>query len=131
MRTDLLGLVRLQWDRVVALGCVLAGVITLLLGWVGVSNTVFTARQLPYIAGCGLGGIFLLGLGAMLWLSADLRDEWRLLERIEKALLDSGTALPGGSAEQARSEPATQPQDVTRAQDVTGRGAAVAAGRHS
>jgi hypothetical protein len=37
--------------------------------------------------------MFLLGLGAMLWLSADLRDEWRKLDRIERRL-GSAPATP-------------------------------------
>jgi hypothetical protein len=92
MRTDILGWLRLQWDRAAAWTCVLAGAVELLWGWVGVSGTPFTAKQLPYIASCGLGGIFLLGTGAMLWLSADLRDEWRKLDRIEAAIREHGTA---------------------------------------
>lgn len=93
MRTDLLGWLRLQWDRAAAWGCVLAGVITLVVGWLGVSGTAFTAKQLPYIAGCGLGGLFLLGTGAMLWLSADLRDEWRKLDSIEESIRECTAAL--------------------------------------
>ncbi len=93
MRTDLLGWLRLQWDRAGAWACVLAGAITLFVGWLGVSDTAFTAKQLPYIAGCGLGGLFLLGTGAMLWLSADLRDEWRKLNHIETAIKDCTAAL--------------------------------------
>jgi hypothetical protein len=82
---------------------VLAGVITLFVGWLGVSETAYTAKQLPYIAGCGLGGIFLLGLGAMLWLSADLRDEWRKLDLIEAAIRESGvSALESPASQEAR-----------------------------
>jgi hypothetical protein len=92
VRTDIVGWLRLQWDRAAAWSCVLAGVVTLFLGWLGVSGTVFTAKQLPYIASNGLGGLFLLGTGAMLWLSADLRDEWRMLKRIEAAIVAHGTA---------------------------------------
>ncbi len=93
MRTDIVGWLRLQWDRAGAWACVLAGVVTLFVGWLGVSDTAYTAKQLPYIAGCGLGGMFLLGVGAMLWLSADLRDEWRKLDRIEQAIRESGTSV--------------------------------------
>ncbi|HMC79090.1 MAG TPA: hypothetical protein VKO35_00895, partial [Acidimicrobiia bacterium] len=32
------------------------------------------------------GGLFLLGVGATLWHSADLRDEWRKLDRLEEKL---------------------------------------------
>jgi hypothetical protein len=101
VRTDILGWLRLQWDRATAWACVLAGVITAFVGWLGVSETAFTAKQMPYIAGCGVGALFLLGTGAMLWLSADLRDEWRKLDRIEKAILESGTAVLPQTIERA------------------------------
>ena len=77
---------RLQWDRALAWVLVAAGAIALIAGWVGVSSTAYSAEQLPYIISGGIGGIFLLGVGATLWLSADLRDEWRKLDRIEEAL---------------------------------------------
>jgi hypothetical protein len=48
-----------------------------------VSDTLNTGEQLPYVVSGGMVGLFLLGLGAMLWLSADLRDEWRKLDRLE------------------------------------------------
>lgn len=112
MRTDIVGWVRLQWDRAGAWVCLLAGVITLFVGWLGVSDTAYTAKQLPYIAGCGLGGMFLLGTAAMLWLSADLRDEWRKLDRIEKAIIEHGTAgIDDTSTESV-------PRRSTRAQDA-------------
>lgn len=103
MKTDLLSWVREQWDRCAAWVCVAAGVLMLILGWVGVSDTPYTAQQIPYLASNGLGGIFLLGLGAMLWLSADLRDEWRKLDSIEGAIREQGTAvLPELRANAAR-----------------------------
>jgi hypothetical protein len=37
---------------------------------------------MPYIVSNGLFGIFLLGIAAVLWISADLRDEWRELRRV-------------------------------------------------
>jgi hypothetical protein len=70
----------------------------LIVGWVGVSGTPYTAKQLPYLASNGLGGLFLLGAAAMLWLSADLRDEWRKLDRIELAIREHGTAGLGSDA---------------------------------
>lgn len=83
---------RAQWDRVLAGVAVLAGAILLLIGWIGVSGTGFVSEQLPYIASEGLGGVFLLGLGGMLWLSADLRDEWRELRAIRKRLDEASEA---------------------------------------
>jgi hypothetical protein len=124
VRTDIVGWVRAQWDRVAAWACLAAGAITLFVGWIGVSGTAYTPKQLPYIASNGLGGLFLLGTGAMLWLSADLRDEWRKLDRIEKAILASGvSALPPP----AESAPAAA---VARKPDVAPRGA-VAVGHRS
>lgn len=74
---------RAQWDRAAGAGLVLLGALALLLGWIGVSGALYPAQQLPYLISGGLGGIFLLGLGATLWLSADLRDEWRHLDTLE------------------------------------------------
>jgi hypothetical protein len=83
---------RLQWDRVLAWVFVAAGAIALIAGWLGVSGSAYAAGQLPYIISGGIGGIFLLGVGATLWLSADLRDEWRKLDSIEGALREEGAA---------------------------------------
>lgn len=77
---------RLSWDRAAAWAAVVAGVVALILGWVGVSDKLYTAEQIPYVISAGLGGIFLLGLGGILWLSADLRDEWTQLDKIEELL---------------------------------------------
>lgn len=70
---------REHWDRVAGWALVVIGAVALVLGWFGVSGTVFPAEQLSYIASGGLAGIFCMGLGATLLLSADLRDEWVLL----------------------------------------------------
>lgn len=75
---------RLQWDRVSAVAAVAAGAVLLVVGWVKVSGTPYAAEQIPVVVSCGLGGMFLLGLGAMLWHSADLRDQWRKLDRLEE-----------------------------------------------
>jgi hypothetical protein len=83
---DLLTLLRTQWDRAAAWVSIAIGALVLVVGWVGVSGTGLTAEQIPYVISGGLGGIFLLGLGAMLWLSADMRDEWRLLDELRRTL---------------------------------------------
>ena len=76
-------LLRAQWDRAAALFLATAGLLALLLGWLGVSRAVYPAEQLPYIISGGLTGLVLVGMAATLWLSADLRDEWRHLDRLE------------------------------------------------
>ena len=79
---------RNQWDRVGAVLCVVGGGIALFVGWLGVSGTLDTGKQLPYVVSGAMFGLFLLGVGALLWLSADLRDEWRKLDSIERHLND-------------------------------------------
>jgi hypothetical protein len=83
---------RVQWDRALGALAVLAGAVLLLVGWMKISDTGFVSEQLPYLASAGLGGVFLLGLGGMLWLSADLRDQWRELRGI-RARLDATADL--------------------------------------
>jgi hypothetical protein len=75
---------RTQWDRVSAWCFIGVGAIAIVVGWNGVSSEALTAQQVPYIVSGGIGGLFLLGVGTMLWLSADLRDEWRKLDAIER-----------------------------------------------
>ena len=85
---DLNKLLKTQWDRTAGVAFSALGALFLLVGWIGVSGTAFLAEQAPYILSGGIGGVFFLGLGATLWISADLRDEWRKLDRIELALRD-------------------------------------------
>ena len=89
---EFLSWVRDQWDRVGAVVLVVAGALALLLGWLGISDAVLPSEQLPYLLSGGLLGVFLLGLGTTLWLSADLRDEWRKLDRLEE-LVEGKTDL--------------------------------------
>ena len=77
---------RLAWDRAAAVALIGAGAVALILGWVGVSGEAFPAKQLPYLISGGIAGVFILGVGTMCWLSADMRDEWTKLDRIEDAL---------------------------------------------
>jgi hypothetical protein len=86
---ELLKWCRLQWDRVCAVIAFAAGAVLLVLGWVGVSGVVYPAEQIPYVISAGFGGLFLLGIGGTLWHSADLRDQWRTLDRIEHHLEDA------------------------------------------
>ena len=77
---------RVEWDRGAAIGCAVLGALLLLIGWLRMSSTPYPAEQLPFILSGGIGGVFLLGIGATLWLSADLRDEWRKLDSIDEVL---------------------------------------------
>jgi hypothetical protein len=97
---NLLRWIRVQWDRVAAWTCVVAGAVALIVGWHGVAKEKLTAQQLPYLVSGGIGGLFLLGLGGILWLTAELRDEWRKLDD-----LDAETPV----VERPAATPATHP----------------------
>lgn len=98
---DLMTLIRSQWDRLLGVAFAVIGLIVLIVGWLGVSGTPYLAEQIPYVVGDGLGGLFCLGVAAVLWLSADLHDEWRKLDRLEQALLSSDAeASPSTLSEQ-------------------------------
>jgi hypothetical protein len=86
----LLKLFRYQWDRAVAVALVAGGLVAVVVAWVLASDTILTFEQIPYLMSGGLIGVCLVAVGATLWLSADLRDEWRKLDRLEEAVL--GTA---------------------------------------
>lgn len=90
---NLLQLARGQWDRVLAGGLFVLGGLAVVLGWVGASKQALTALQLPYAISGGIGGLFLLGLGAVFWISADLRDEWRKLDAIERRNAEQRDAI--------------------------------------
>jgi hypothetical protein len=91
--TGLASWLRVQWDRAGAVGAALLGLLALGLGWVGVSGTPHIAEQLPYFISGGLLALFFLGLAVTLWLSADLRDEWRELRALRLGLAE-GDADP-------------------------------------
>jgi hypothetical protein len=118
---------RLQWDRLGAWICIGAGALVLLLGYIGVSGTAYTAEQLPYIVSGGLTGIFLLGVGGMLWLSADLRDEWRKLDDLDRTLLthrlvpidESAPAPPRASDGDLPTGPIPRPSRTSRRSRTT------------
>jgi hypothetical protein len=103
---NLLKCIRNQWDRVGAWLCIGAGLVALLLGYLGVSGNLETGKQLPFVVSGGVFGLFLLGLGALLWLSADRRDEWRKLDGVDRHLLDNGRLTSRDSSDSGSSVPA-------------------------
>lgn len=105
---DILTWMRSQWDRLLAGCAMVAGAVALFLGWLGVSGTVYAVEQLPYIVSGAVGGLFLLGISSALWLSADLRDEWRKLDRIERAIRAADIDTP------ATTNPHPEPRQTER-----------------
>lgn len=96
--------VKAQWDRIGAWVLIAVGFVALLVGWLGISGTTILAAQMPYIVSGGMVGLALIGVGAMLWLSADLKDEWRKLDAIHEELSADRAASAG--ARPSRSMPA-------------------------
>lgn len=92
--SNLVKLCRNQWDRAGGLAAVAAGFVALLVAWVGVSDTILTFEQIPYVISGGFVGVSLVVLGATLWISADLRDEWRKLDSLEEAVRESSLQQP-------------------------------------
>jgi hypothetical protein len=84
---------RAEWDRVAGFSLIALGALLLVLGYAGVSGSPYVAEALSYIMSGGIGGLFLLGAGATLLISADIHDEWRKLDRVENAL-SSGEPIP-------------------------------------
>jgi hypothetical protein len=85
-------LLRAERDRLLAWALTGAGAVMVVATFFGVSGTPYVADQLSYIASGGIGGLFLLACGLTLLVSADHHDEWRKLDRIERALLGQGEA---------------------------------------
>jgi hypothetical protein len=83
---DFMTWARYHWDRLSAAILAGLGLLTLLLGYVGISGTVYPAEQLPYMISGGILGLFFLGAAGVLYISADMRDEWRKLDSIDAAL---------------------------------------------
>ena len=69
-------------DRTAAVLFVLLGFLVLLIGWIGVSGVDLAVKQIPYVMSGGIAGILFVAVGAVLWVSADLRDEWRELRKL-------------------------------------------------
>jgi hypothetical protein len=79
--------IRLHWDRVSGWGLVATGAGVLAYGWWKVSKTPYPAEQMPYIVSAGIVGALLVIFGAAMLISADLRDEWHKLDRVETLLV--------------------------------------------
>ncbi len=101
---NLVEVLRAQWDeaRCSAVVATFAGAVLLIVGWYHVADTGFVAKQMPYLISEGLGGVFLLGLGGMVWLSADLRDQWRELRGMRRWLESTGDEPIGATPSAGR-----------------------------
>ncbi len=78
---------RLRDPRVI-LGwlAIIAGAVALLIGYWGVSGTLRTGKQMPYLISGGLGGIFLLGLGAALLFGSELSEARKEIAEVRELI---------------------------------------------
>jgi hypothetical protein len=116
---DLVKYSRNQWDRIGAWLCIAGGIVALIVGYVGLSSTLDTGEQLPYVVSGGLVGLFLIGLGALLWLSADLRGEWRKLDAIDRHLVEGGGLPSAAKAAIGATEPASERDGLVIPREVS------------
>jgi hypothetical protein len=67
-----------RWLLALGGGLILAGIVLVVIGWVGTSRTVLVAGQIPYVVSGGLLGLGLIFLGGFLyfgyWLALLFRD---------------------------------------------------------
>ena len=106
---ELIKWLRLQWDRALGVLAMVVGIVLLVIGWVEVSGTEFVSEQIPYVVSAGLGGVVALLIGGTLWLSADLRDEWRALNRIDQQLTEGDELIEELQARVAALEARAEP----------------------
>ncbi len=71
--------------------CIAVAVVMLIVGYLGISDTPYVAEQLPYFISAGAGAVVLCAVAGMMWVSADLRDEWRELRALREQLAASET----------------------------------------
>lgn len=74
-------------QQLLALGLAVAGVIALVVGWVGVSTKVEVWEQMPYLISGGFGGAILVGLGIAVYVAHEHAEDRRqrdlLARRVE------------------------------------------------
>lgn len=105
-------MLRTERGRVAGWATVVAGLIVLIVGWVGVSGSPEPASQLPSLIAAGAGSLALLGLGVTAVLAADLHDEWTKLDQIEGELRASGNGRGPGAAGSRNSSTASARRGV-------------------
>jgi hypothetical protein len=103
---NLLRWCRNEWERTCAVVLIGIGLVVFLLGWVGQQDKSLVTEQIPYVVSGAMFGLLLVLLGATIWLSADLRDEWVKLDRLEEAVTRTAAALEAGERTASAATPA-------------------------
>ena len=116
---DLIGFLKAQWDRVLGWTLIALGGIALLLGYQGIRESAYVAQQLSYLASGGVGGLWLVGVGATLLVTANVSDEWRKLDEVKDLIarvleIDDGDTAESGAADDAEATPTRVRQQRAR-----------------
>ncbi|MBV8385986.1 MAG: hypothetical protein JOZ68_01905 [Acidimicrobiia bacterium] len=69
------------------------GLLAVLIGYLGVSREAIVAKQLPYLISGGIGGLALVGFGAMLIGTEDLKRTQERVDHLEDLVADLHQAL--------------------------------------
>lgn len=102
---------RLRDPRLVVAGVLMAlGAIALLLGWYGVSGSLDPGVQLSYFISGGLGGIFLVGVGAVLVSSSNMRVATRKIDDLQRGIDDLTATVAALRASIGEPPPAPAPR---------------------
>jgi hypothetical protein len=109
---------RAQWDRAVGIALLAVGGLLIIFGWVAISGASNTSDQLSYLASGAVGGLFCLGAGAGLVVSANLSDEWRKLDELTRAVRDA-TAAPKAESPAAAPDRSLSGPGPAQAHQVT------------
>jgi len=64
------------------------GFLVILIGYLGISREALVAKQLPYLISGGIGGIALVGFGAMLVGTEDLKRTQERIDHLEDLVAD-------------------------------------------
>ena len=100
--------------RVAAGGLTAAGVVLVLAGYIQLRDESDVVLQLPYLMGAGIGGLVLVGLGALALIQAQMRTQARrfaeLTEQLDEwkdaALTEIRTFLEGAEIQVEVHDPA-------------------------
>ncbi|MDQ3947095.1 MAG: hypothetical protein M3357_18440 [Actinomycetota bacterium] len=101
--------------KVTAAVCAVLGLVAVVIGYLGVRGESDIVLQLPYLASGGLGGLALIGIGAMALIRAQMREQTarfaELTEQLDDwkaaALAEVRTFLEGAQLEIEVSAPDT------------------------
>jgi hypothetical protein len=83
---------RAGWDWAAGFTLIGLGAVAVLVASLGVRQSEYVSDQMSFMVSGGLGGLLLLGAGAVLVVTAGLADEWRKLDRVAAYLPDDGPA---------------------------------------